>query len=87
MSRNRNREASDAAAETEVVPAAPLIPPPGATNDNATNRFGPDKPVESPSPRARLCALLNLVDPSDAQLFSDAAARIEELERPKAKKD
>lgn len=71
MARNRNREGG-ANGEAIAAPAA-------ATADDA-NRIGPQSPAADPSARARLCRLLELTDPTDAQLFGDAAARIEALQ-------
>jgi hypothetical protein len=56
-------------------------PPRGMSSSvNRTAKFGPEGPINSPSPRQRLCALLGLKGPTDTQLFGDAAAEIEKLQ-------
>jgi hypothetical protein len=54
-------------------------------SEPARSRFAAKKPLANPGPRERLCRRLELNDPSDAQLFGDAAARITALENELAK--
>ncbi len=42
--------------------------------------YGPNGPTVGKSSRQALCDMLNLKDPTDQQLFTDAALRIAELE-------
>ena len=63
-----------------------------AEKNNAKPAKKPDGPASPPrvrlsdverGPRRRLCALLGLKQPSDAQLFEDAAELIEKLRAKK----
>lgn len=57
--------------------------PPGTATQPAA--FGPDKPIGTKPVRAKLCAALRLVDPTDAQLFTDALEEILNLRAELAK--
>jgi len=53
---------------------------PGVTaSRTAGSIHGPSGPAADLSPRVRLCAMLNLRDASDNQVFGDAADLIEQL--------
>jgi hypothetical protein len=47
--------------------------------------IGPDGPVNTQSPRQRLCGLLKLKGATDSQVFADALAMIEDLQGQLAK--